>query len=289
MLIVDPGSNARLIQRKPWLLRPGSGGGGPPPVDYEAEVEALLSGTAGWAFDPADPAIVFEDTGGTDPVEGVGTDTIARINSKFGTTVYNWQNGTVAQQYLWNGASMQGDGVDDLLSTAAWTCMSGITGVTFTIRFLVDSFVGATVQRMLFSCSTPTGTVGRFQLRASADGSILLALRRLDADATQSFSSSAGLISEGVAYTLQVTVNYLNGAVEFFLDGVSVFTGTYTGTDGVTGVSATNSTRCRWGLNTSNTLNDYLDGKIGCAVMQLAVATAGERASAKGFVERNAL
>lgn len=261
-----------------------SSGGGPPPTDYVAAMSTLLSGTTGWVTDPADTAINFTDTGGTTSVSSAGVDLVARQNSKFGTTVYNWQGGTT--QYLWNGASLQADGVDDLLSTANATYPASMTGCSFTLRFLIDDL---SANRCLLSLSTATGTVPRWQLRVLSTGAVELALRRLDADAQTNVTSATGLVTTATSYTVQVTVNYLNGAVEIFLNGVSIATGTIAGTDGVNGVSATNSTRNRWGLNTSNTLNDYFDGKLGAAVWAQSVLSAGDLANCRGFVERNAL
>lgn len=262
----------------------------PPPAggtNFVTAMQTMLASTGGWVTDPGDASINFTDTGGTTPVTTPGVSTIARFNSKFGITTYNWQQATVANQYLWNGASMGCDGVDDILQTTAWAGLNGATALTATFRAQLDDL---SVARMIFSCSTSTGTNGRYQLGVNANGSISLYLRRTDAEAQQAFTTAAtGLITTGVPFTIQTRTNYLNGAVEIFLNGTSVFSGTHTGTDGVNGVDATNSARCRWGLNTSNTLTDWFRNKIGAAVWHLAVADATQLANARGFVERNAL
>jgi hypothetical protein len=255
--------------------------------NFIALVTTDLSGTVGWAVDPADAATLFTDTAGTTPVTTPGVSTIARINAKFGTAPPNWQQATVASQYLWNGASMQLDGVDDLLaSTAAMGFSNAVTGMGWTQRFRVASLA---VADCLFSYSTATSTVIRWQLQVLTDGSLVLSLRRLDADIVQTFTTATGLIVAGNDYTVQVTINYLTGAITILLNGVSVLTPTLTGTDGTNGVSATNSARCRWGLNTSNTLNDWFNGKLGGAVYHPFLPNGTQLANAKGFVERNAL
>lgn len=247
-------------------------------------MDTLLSGTTGWVTDPADTAINFTDTGGTTPVTTPGVSLVARANSKFGTTTYNWQGAT--SQYLWQGTSWEGNGIDDLIQTTAAVWPASMTGATFTLRFQVDDL---SVTRCLFSFSTALGTSARYQVRVQSDGSIQVNLRRTDAEAQQNFTTATGLVATGVSYTVQTTVNYLTGAVEIFLDGVSVQTGTLAGVDGINGVDATNSARNRWGLNTSNTLNDWFDGKLGAAVFARSVLGSTDLANARGFVERNAL
>lgn len=261
----------------PMLMKPSTGG-----VDYEAEVDALLSGTTGWAVDLADTSTVFTDTGGTTPVTTPG-DGIGRLNSKFGTTAYNWTQAT--NKPLWNGASQQTDGTNDLVQTTSWSGMNNVAGVSFTIRFLVDDL---SVNRSLFSCSTATGTVPRFGIRLESSGAILLYGRRLDADPQFNFTTATGLITTGVEYTLQCVQDYAGtGDVEILLDGSSVLTDTMPGSPANT--SNTNSARCRWSLNTSNTLNDWFDGKTGSAIMAVSALGPADLANCRGYVERNAL
>lgn len=262
----------------------GAGGAAPAP-DYVTEVQTLLSGTTGWATDPADTAINFTDTAGTVSVASAGVDTVARANSKFGTTTYNWQQATVAAQYLWNGASWQADGVDDIIQTTNSAYTADMSACTFTLRFQVDDL---SVNRMLKSWSTITGTTGRMQLRINSDGSILLAARRLDADADNQFTSATGLVTTGTPYTIQFTIDFAGtGNIVVYLNGTSVLTGTLA--NAVGNSTNTNSARDRWGLNTGNTLNDWFDGKLGAAVFARALLNSSQLASCRGFVERNAL
>lgn len=269
------------------MLIPSFPGGAPAAAapDYVALVQTMLSGTSGWATDPADTAINFTDTGGTTPVSNPGVHTVARANSKFGTTTYNWQQATVAAQYLWNGASWQADGVDDIIQTTNSTYTANMSAVSFTLRFLVDDL---SVNRMLKSWSTITTTVGRIQLRINTDGSIFLQVRRLDADAANDFTSAAGLVTTGTAYTIQFTIDFAGtGNIVVYLNGVSVLTGTLA--NAVGNSENTNSSRDRWGLNTGNTLTDWFDGKIGAAVFARSLLSTGDLATCRGFVERNPL
>lgn len=269
------------------MNRRRGGGGGPPPVDYVALMSTLLSGTPGFVTDPSDTTINFTDTAGTIPVATPGVDKVARFNTKFGTTVYNCQQATPASQYLWNGASFQLDGIDDLLQQTNATWPSGMTALTYTTRVFLDDL---STDRALLGLSTTATTTVRLLFRAKTNGSITLSLRRLDGDGQQDFQTAAGILVAGNAYTLQFRVNYLNGAVEIFVNGVSVFTGTYTGTDGLSGVSATNSARWRDALNPTNTLNDWFRAKLGCQVVAVNQYLSGaDLANCRGFVERNPL
>ena len=164
---------------------------------------------------------------------------------------------------IWNGASLQYDGSNDLMAAAGHAFSNGVLGTTFTVRFRVDDI---SQNRCIFGYGTGAATAIRFRLQVNNVGGLEVSLRRLDADAGTNIASTPGIISAGTDYTAQVTINYLTGAVAFYLNGVAQGTGTYPGTDGTTGVSATNSARTRWGINNSNTLNDFWDGKIGAAV-----------------------
>lgn len=258
---------------------------GAAPPDFAAEVAALLAGTNGWAVDPSDSATLFTDTAGTTPVTTPGVSTIARINTKFGTTTYNWQQPTAASQYLWNGASMGLDGIDDLLATTAQTWSANMAARSCTWRAQVDDL---SANRCVFSCSTATGTVVRYQLQVLTTGAISWATRRADADTQNNFVTSAGLITTGVPFTIQTTEDFAGtGAVEIFLNGSSVLTATMGGTIGNS--ESTNSARCRFGLNTSNTLTDWFRNKHAGGIWAPTLHNAAARASCKGFVERFAL
>jgi hypothetical protein len=261
--------------------------GAPPPPDYDTLMQTLLSGTAGFVIDPTDTAVNFKDTAGTIPVAVSGVDTVARFNTKYGTTVYNCQNGTVAGQYLWNGNSYQLDGVDDLLQTTNAPWPSGMTALTYTVRVLFDDL---TAENAVLGLSTSVTTTIRLLFRALVDGSLGLYLRRLDGDAQQQFITAPGVVTQGVEHTIQFRVNYLNGDIAIFVDGASVLTGTLTGTDGVNGVSATVSARWRDALNPTNTLNDWLDGKQGRQVVAVnQYLTGTDFTNCQEYVEEFAL
>jgi hypothetical protein len=95
-------------------------------------------------------------------------------------------------------------------------------------------------------------------------------------------------VSVGVDTTLQFTVDFAGtGQVKAYLNGTDILTGTLAGTPGNS--ENTGSVRDRRGVNTSNTLSDYMDGKLGCEVFYPALAGSTQLANMRGFVERNPL
>lgn len=280
MLMLDPGLNGKLVRDRPVLIR-GPGGGAPPPVDYVALVQTLLSGTPGWATDPADTSINFK-TGPT-PVTAPGVDTIARADSKFGTTVYTWANATVASQFLWNGASWEADGVDDFLQSAAgYAFASSLAGETITFRALPDTLT----TQVPFAISHSTANLTRRTFQFNADGSITLQSRRANGDSPLTLVSTAGVLSAGVEATIQSRINFSTDAVDLLVDGVVVGSGTQTGTSGAAS-DASNTSRVRFGTNLSGAA--IFNGKLGCFVYAPFAADSTQMASCRGFVERNAL
>lgn len=262
-------------------------GAGPPAPDYPALMDALLNGTTGFVIDPTDATVNFKDTAGTIPVTTPGVDTVARFNTKYGTTVYNCTNASVPGQYLWNGNSYQLDGIDDLLQNTATPWPSGMTALTYTVRVNVTN---TAVENAVLGLSTSITTGIRLLFRTLVGGGLGLYLRRLDGDAQQDFITAGGLVTAGVAVTIQFAIDYLNGAVKIFVNGTEVLSSTLTGTDGINGVSATPSARWRDSLNTTNTLNDWLGGKQGRQVLAVNQYLTGTNlANCRGYVEQFAL
>jgi hypothetical protein len=254
--------------------------GGAPAPDYPALMQTLLSGTGGWAIDPSDSATLFTDTAGTIPVVTPGVDTVARINSKFGTTAYSWSNVTPASQSLWNSTFLTFDSADDWYDAASDPFTINAPGLTLTWRGKVASLAGIS-----YLYGTGRGSFGAmYHPIINTDGSIAFGCRRLLADAVTTITSAAGLITAGVAFTLQFIADYAGtGNLTILLNGVSIATGTMAG-------SAANSenvtpTRSRIGRVPTNTSTSMYSGAAGRIVMARSVLTAPELANCRGYVE----
>jgi hypothetical protein len=265
----------------PMLNSPRGAGGGSDPA---AEVQAILSGTTGWAVDPSITSTVFQDAAGTTPVTADGQ-SIGRINSLtgYGTTVFDWQDASLRP--VWRTRSNEFDGVDDLLSKTTGVYAQAMPAMSLTARAVCDTLAAA---RAIFAFGTDITPNARYSLRVNADGSVTVQGRRLNADGLVTVTSATGLITATVPFTLQTVFDYAGtGNMEIFLNGASIATGSL---GGVAGNSEnTDTARVRWGLNPTNTLTDYMDGKIGRAVFARAALNSTQLASCKNWVEAIAL
>ncbi len=251
-------------------------GSAPPPTDFAAEVQTLLAGTAGFALDPSDSTTLFQDTAAATPVT-IATDPIGRINSKYGTTAYQFIQGTAGFRPIWNGAgAMQCDGVDDRMDqAAAYSFTNNIPGFSCTNRLRFNSLAG-----FPWGISTPTAAAVRVFIGPGASGEIILYARRLDADAQNTFTSAAGKVGTVASHTISISIDYAGtGGIEVWVDGVSALTGTLANAPGTT--SATNPTRHRLGAGSNS---GQCNMNFGRQVILPRVFTAGERASMEGYV-----
>ena len=249
-------------------------------VDFAAAVQGLLAGGNGFAFDPTDIALLWQDSAKATPVSGVGQP-IGAIDTKFGATTYTLTE-IDPSRGLWSGSSWEGDGVDDRLIGAGslLALLNNVPGVSFVGRVRFDTIDS---QPALVSFSTVTGTNARFVVDVLSTGAIRLRVRRLDADVENALSSAAGVIVAGNTYTIRAEVDYITGAASVWVNGSSVIATTITGTGANS--EASNSARMRISLALSNTLSQFLDGRLGRFVMAPRVMTAGEAASCAGYVE----
>lgn len=258
-------------------LSPQHGGSGAPPApDYAAEVAALLSSTIGFALDPSDVSTLFQDTAAATPVASA-SDPIGRINSKYGTTAYNFQNATGTLKPLWNGAGgMAFDGVDDRLDQgASYTYTAAIAGCVISQRIKVAALAGN-----FFGISTNSGTNARIQLGIGASGQVILSVRRLDTDGANTFTSANGIIAINTNYTVTARIDYAGtGGIEVWVNGVSILTGTLINPAGNT--SNTNQVRHRLGTGQNSGPCNMTFGRY---VFLPRLNAAGEIASMEGYV-----
>jgi hypothetical protein len=211
--------------------------------DPAAAVEALLSGTAGFAFDPSDETTLFQDTAATVPVTAV-SDPVARVNTFWGASAQSFQQPTAGSRPAWDGTGVAYDGADDLFSGFTNTSLlNNVPGAFYCERFSTPSFP---TTRNLIGFSTTSLTNPRFLLFVETTGAVSLSARRLDADATTTVTSSAGVITADVAYVISAEVDYAGtGLSRIWVNGTLVASGAIAGVAGNT--SATASARFRKG------------------------------------------
>lgn len=259
----------------------GGGGGGGNPT---AEVQALLAGTPGFAIDWSDTAVLWQDNTKLTPVTAAGQ-TIGAVDTKFGTTVYTLSEAGAALG-VWQGTYWQGDGVDDRFITGVATpILNNVPAVTAFARVRLDTL---TTSPCLIAFSTATGTAPRFVIDILPTGEVRARVRRLDADAENTFPSAAGVIVAGTAYTIRAEVDYAGtGACRVWVNGTLVINQTLANAVGNT--SATNSVRHRHSLGLSNTLSQFVDGNFGRVVVAPKLLTGAETTSCINWVEAAAV
>jgi hypothetical protein len=111
----------------------------PPPPDLDAEVQAILAGRGGMAFDPRDLTTLFQDGAGTVPVTADGQP-VGRMVRKFGdTAAYFFQN-TAAGRPVLAAGELAFDGVDDNLNQFSnLSFFAGATGALVCFRILTTA------------------------------------------------------------------------------------------------------------------------------------------------------
>ena len=266
-----------------FARRPATGGS-PPAPDLDAEVEAFLSGSTGFALDPSDLAVLFRDAAGTTPVTTSGQ-SVGRVNGKWGTAASFISQSTGAAQPVWSGsAALTCDEVDDEMRGLSGDILATFNNVTAAfggVRFRVASLAAA---RGLFMWNTTSSSAVRFSAFVNTDGSVGVSGRRLDADSAWTFTSATGLVTTGVAYTVTVQLNYSTGAIVVRLDGSAVITDNIGGSGNT---SATNSNRTGWGLTYGSTR--YAPSRLGRGVVAPKLPSAGELTSVEAWLAEVAL
>lgn len=249
--------------------------GGPPP-SLADQVEAILSGTTGFALDPSDTATMFQDTGETTPVTTIGNP-VRRIKSKWGTTVYNFDAPSDAARPAWDGAAgLDFDGSDDFIRLLATDVLRNKPAAFFCTHEKMDALNYYSIH-----FSTDSGGNQRFSCSINGAGSWAIGGRILDGDSTTFISSAAGVIATGVEYVLSAQINYAVGkGVTGWKDGVSVISGTLGGTAGNTSNTASVTANFN-GYNAGTVLKN---GKTGRVVMLPSIPSDSDRSIIEAWV-----
>ena len=250
--------------------------------DIGALVAAILSGTAGFAFDPI-VANLFQDTVGATPVV-IAADPVGRINCQWGSAPPNWQQATAGYRPAWDGTGVACDGVDDHMATLSGggSLLNNVPGAFACKRVLCTDLVSS---RPVFSFSTATSTIQRFCALINTNGSIALQCRRLDADSLNTITTaSTGLITAGVAATISWQVDYAGtGLAKIWLNGTEVASAAIAGVAGNSDVTNTNRARLMAGLAAVPPTQSLL-GWVRRGVMTPYVLNDADRATMEAWV-----
>jgi hypothetical protein len=253
--------------------------GGGPPIDYGALVQAALDGVAGFAFDPTDAAVLFQDTAGATPVTADGQG-VARVNTKWGTVNPNWQQATVANRPVRTAGRLVFDGTTDMFDPVSSRTFATSMPAFFWCGRVRLSLVDA--QRTLLLISTSSSTVTRVGIDYLATGSLRLAVRRLNADAGTIAASDAGVIAANTDYVVTVQMDYAGtGVLRVYVNGTQVATATH---GSVGNSDGSLSARARLGANLAATPAQYFAGQMGRSVLAPKLMSDAERAAIETWV-----
>jgi len=253
--------------------RRSGGSSGPPAPDYAAEVEALLSGTAGFALDPTDTSTMWQDTGTATPVTAT-SDPVGHIQSKWGTTTYDFIQGTGTARPIWDGTRfLTPDGVDDYLGAdGTFAALKDAPG--YYVAFRIG---GSANSNFLFGISTASATTQRMQLQGSS-GRLRTQVRRLDADSnTDNFGTTEALNGSTVAFEQDLAIN---GNAVKYKNNVSVDTYTLAGSP----ANSSNTASVRMRIFCALGNNFFQTALIGRLVLVPFVPSVAQRSSIQSWL-----
>lgn len=210
-------------------------------VDLGLAVQTILSGTAGFAFDPI-VANLKQDVAGATPVVNV-SDPVGRMNYQWGAAPPNWQQATAGSRPLWNGTGMAYDGVDDWMATFSNLALLNNVPACFVCERVTITSLALASALTSFSANT---AAARFEMRVNADGSVTLLVMPIDGGSSTTITTAAGLISAGTPYVITAEANFAGTAIgRIWINGTLRATSAITG--GAANTSATSSSRARKG------------------------------------------
>jgi len=164
-----------------------------PPPSLTTQIQNMLAGTTGFAFDPTDATTMWqEDTKVTPAVSG---QPVGAVRTKFGNTQFDLLQVTPAARPIWDGTRfLTFDGVDDRLSCGSVPILMNASGYYLAAR---QSGITTTVINNIRL--TVQGLTGRMRVIT----------RRLDADAPPTFTGLNGSVMSGstIAYSQDLAVD----------------------------------------------------------------------------------
>lgn len=261
------------------LRRRRQGGNG---QTLSQQVQAILSGRAGFALDPSDTSTMFQDAAGTVPVTTTA-DPVGRINSKWGSAAKNFQQPTAAQRPAWNGvAGLTLDGTDDhFWNFSDLAFFAGISDMMICTAIKPTNF---SVQRVLYNIGSTSAAAGRIALNLPTNASVSFYARR-NIEAGTFANSAAAVLSAGVKSVITQKAKYVGAPfMNSREDGVSIAN---VDPFGVSSVTGGNSARITFGADLPP--GSYIIGSIGRSVWCAFDVTDAERLTIEAWVGETVL
>ena len=252
-------------------------GGG---VDLGAAVQAILAGTTGFALDPSDASTMHQDSARTVAVT-TAADPIGNIRSKWGTTTYDFAQGTAGFRPAWNGvAGITFDGADDRLSISSTGMVQNVPGAY--CHFRAD--IGA-LNSTFFEISGVLLTSTRLKLATLGTGAISIVSARDDATANKTGSTTGGVATTGVG-TYAIRSDFAGeNRIRAYKDDTDVGN---TSLNGVVG-NTENNPAAIMTLGCAAAISAFYNGQLGRFVVCPFAPSAGQRADIEAWVNAVAL
>lgn len=246
----------------------GTLGGGSPP-DYEALVEAALSGKLGVYYDPTDASVLWQDTGATVAVT-TPADPVRLMQSKFGTTAFNLSPNSDAERPAWDTTSLTYDGTDDRLFILSTSFGQNAPALCITAYVKPTSLA---FKRTVVQISADATSSYRLTAWVNTDGSVEVRSKRLDADVGVTVTTAAGLVTVGNAAIITAVMDAAGtGGISVRVNGAEVATGSLGGVAGNT--SNTVTSRVKIGARGAGT--ERMAGEIGRVILTAFLPTPTE-------------
>lgn len=248
--------------------------------NYAAEVEALLSGTTGFALDPTDPLTMWKESTKVTQVSAAA-DPVGCIRTKWGSAQYDILQATAGSRPAWNGTNaLEGDGTDDQMQLDSVPTMQNAPFGFMAWKFHCITNPGA--NRWILGFMSSATTQPRIVPYFGGAGEFSAQIERLTADATNTKASAASLITTGTDYLAAVSVDFAGtGVASLEIDGATVTSGTWP--SAITG-AAGNAENATTFFKLFSFSAIYFRGRIGRGVFLPFQPSAGQLASIEGWI-----
>ncbi len=191
----------------------------PPAQTLDEQVEALLAGREGTAFDLGDNTTRFTDSAATVPVTANGQAVLA-VKSKWGSLAYTFSTTVVARAPLAEADAVLFDGVDDAIAGGIPSrgFLNNAAAVTVGISFK-PATVGAGTGTPLYLSRVGSTTQNWLDFMRS-EAALRFLSKRTTADVNTIFTSAAGTLAAGQQADALLEADFAGtGRMETWLDG----------------------------------------------------------------------
>lgn len=236
------------------------------PGDAIGDFLARNSKRARWRLDV--PGLLYQTDDTSSPVTAAAQ-AVGRIEAASGSaSPQAWTQATAGARGSWATTGITCDGGD------CWEGGANNSGLHQNIQSSVvgGSFTAGSlgVTTVIWAWATNSAGASRLRDAVLPSGAISIQRRRLSGDTVTTLTSATGLVTPGQRYTLISVTNWAANAVEVYLNGVSVLSGSLGGAGGTDNVA---SARVRLAGDLAATPTLFLTGTLHRQIFTGANAT----------------